>query len=83
MTGHPRTGSHRDLSLAGRGDDAVHAEVFDHLSVMVIAVADEQRSHPQARGVTSAKWTGDWADDIFVVYGEHSSEIPLWARELT
>ena len=40
-----KAGTMRALLWAGWRDDTVHAQVLDHLAVMIVAVADDENGH--------------------------------------
>src|SRR5258706_5970627 len=43
------------LVLTRRWHDSVHAHVFHHLAIMIVAVADDKSGHGQARGFSLSK----------------------------
>src|SRR5260370_30297432 len=62
----------RRLALAGRWHDSVHAQVFHHLAIMIEAVADDERGHRKARGVSLSKGILDGTHYVLLVDGRHS-----------
>jgi hypothetical protein len=56
------------LATGGR-DDAIHAQVFHHLAVVIEAMADDQSGHSEARGRSFAEGTFDGFEEIAIMDG--------------
>src|ERR1700730_17726048 len=60
------------LVHACRRHDSVHAQVFHHLAIMIVAVADDKSGHGQARGFSLSKGILDWTHEVLRVDRRHS-----------
>src|SRR5437588_2017402 len=60
------------LGAAGWRDDAVHAQVLDHLAVVIEAVTDNQSRHSQTCCCSFTKGIFDVLDGIGLVYRSES-----------
>src|ERR1043165_3295371 len=61
------------LLAAGGRDDAVHAEVLDHLAVVVEAVPEGEARGAQARGAWVAAFAGEALGEVGFVEGGHGA----------
>lgn len=60
------------LATGGR-DDAIHAQVFDPLAVMVEAMADDQSGHSEPRDRFFAEGTLHGFQQIAIIDGDHGA----------